>query len=258
MKDLVNTIWHKVARKVQKRVSYSEQEKQGARAKAEEVRTVISNWKQLDSTAIGMGQNCCTAWYLKVSDNKKASYAFDWVVTSPEIIIDVLDDDFRRFLDRSQIISKTYRAGHKYYHDIMFGHRNPALSKEDYAYFQRCVKRWKELMEAKKPIVFVTMVLNEIEKRKDVLNGFNGNIPAPRNQSLKDFETVIARLKQENSNCQFLFIEQYTEADFELEINHQSAETLWIKSSVKGSNTGVQYLNELDNEIITTVFRGLN
>lgn len=258
MKDLVNTIWHAVARKVQKRVSYSEQEKQDARTKARKVKSAIAGWKKPSATPIGMGQNCCTAWYLKISDNKKASYAFDWVVTSPELIIDVLDDDFNRFLDKRQIISKTYRAGHKYYHDIMFGHRNPALSKEDHEYFKRCVNRWKMLMEAQKPVVFVTMVLNEVNKRKDVLNGFNGQISAPRNQTLESFSEVIPRLKQENPNVQFLFIEQYTESDFELEITHQTNEIMWIKSSVKGSNTGVQYLNELDNEIITTIFRGLN
>ena len=28
--------------------------------------------------------------------------------------------------------------------------------------------------------------------------------------------------------------------------------------ALKGSNTGVQYLNELDDELTTTIFRGLN
>ena len=258
MKDFVNTIWHAVARKVQKRVRYSEAEQTDARISAEETRKAIAEWKHPNSVSIGMGQNCCTAWYLKVSENKFASYPFDWIVTSPEIVIDILDDDFNRLLDREQIISKTYRAGHKYYHDILFGHRNPALSKDDYAYFKRCVKRWKALMAAHPPVVYVTVVLNEVDKRKDVLGGFNGSIPPPGNQSLSNFEEMMERLKQVNPNAQFLFIEQYTESNFELSITHQSADVLWIKSSMKGSNTGVQYLHELDNELMTHLFKGLN
>ena len=258
MRDTINTFWHTVAKAVQKRVSYSEREKAEARAKADEVRDQISSWKVDNATPIGMGQNCCTSWYMKTSENKHASYPFDWIVTSSEIIIDILDDDFNRLLDRDQIISKTYRAGHSYYHDIMFGHRNPALSKDDHAYFQRCVKRWKDLMNKNPPVVYVTIVLNEVDKRKDVLNGFNGKMKAPRNQKLADFNEMRQRLKEVNPNTQFLFIEQYTESEFDLDIQDQSEEVMWIRFSVKGSNTGVQYLNKLDDELTTTIFKGLN
>jgi hypothetical protein len=258
MRDAINTFWHTVAKAVQKHVSYSKQEKAQARARVEEVRNQISEWKIAGATPIGMGQNCCTSWYMKQSKNKFASYPFDWIVTSPEIIIDILDDDFNRLLDREQIISKTYRAGHSYYHDIMFGHRNPALSKDDHAYFLRCVKRWKELMKENPPVVYVTIVLNEVDKRKDVLNGFNGKMKAPRDQQLSDFTEMMERLNQVNPNAQFLFIEQYTESDFELNIKHRSDEIMWIRFSVKGSNTGVQYLNEFDDILMTTIFRGLN
>jgi hypothetical protein len=258
MRDAINTFWHTVAKAVQKRVPYSEEEKVEARTKAEEIRKQIADWKVEGATPIGMGQNCCTSWYLKQSENKLASYPFDWIVTSPEIIIDILDDDFNRMLDRNQIISKAYRAGHKYYHDILFGHRNPALSKDDYEYFQRCVQRWKVLMNQNPPIVFVTIVLNEVEKRKAVLNGFNGKMKAPRNQKLGDFTEMMERLNQVNPNAQFLFIEQYSASEFELDIRHQTPEVLWLRFSVKGSNTGVQYLNALDDELTTTIFKGLN
>lgn len=240
MRDAINTFWHTIAKTVQKRVTYSEQEQSDARKSAESVRNQIANWKAEGATPIGMGQNCCTSWYMKQSENKFASYPFDWIVTSPEIIIDILDDDFNRLLDRSQIISKTYRAGHSYYHDIMFGHRNPALSNDDHAYFLRCVERWKNLMKDQPPVVFVTIVLNEVDKRKDVLNGFNGNMKPPRDQKLADFTDMISRLKRVDPNAQFLFIEQYTESDFELKIEHQTENILWLKFSVKGSNTGVQ------------------
>lgn len=222
MRDAINTFWHTIAKTVQKRVTYSEQEQSDARKSAELVRNQIANWKAEGATPIGMGQNCCTSWYMKQSENKFASYPFDWIVTSPEIIIDILDDDFNRLLDRSQIISKTYRAGHSYYHDIMFGHRNPALSNDDHAYFLRCVERWKNLMRDQPPVVFVTIVLNEVDKRKDVLNGFNGKMKPPRDQKLDDFTDMISRLKRVDPNAQFLFIEQYTESDFELKIEHQT------------------------------------
>lgn len=222
MRDAINTFWHTIAKTVQKRVTYSEQEQSDARKSAELVRNQIANWKAEGATPIGMGQNCCTSWYMKQSENKFASYPFDWIVTSPEIIIDILDDDFNRLLDRSQIISKTYRAGHSYYHDIMFGHRNPALSNDDHAYFLRCVERWKNLMKDQPPVVFVTIVLNEVDKRKDVLNGFNGKMKPPRDQKLDDFTDMISRLKRVDPNAQFLFIEQYTESDFELKIEHQT------------------------------------
>lgn len=258
MRDAINTFWHTIAKAVQKRVTYSEQEQLDARNQANIIRSQIVDWKKEGAIPIGMGQNCCTSWYMKQSENKFASYPFDWIVTSPEIIIDILDDDFERLLDRELIISKTYRAGHRYYHDIIFGHRNPALSADDHAYFQRCVSRWKELMEQQPPVVYVTIVLNEVDKRKDVLNGFNGRMKAPRDQKLADFTEMMERLKAVNPNAQFLFIEQYTESDFELTTTYQSEDVMWLRFSVKGSNTGVQYLNALDDELATTIFKGLN
>jgi hypothetical protein len=113
-------------------------------------------------------------------------------------------------------------------------------------------------MKENPPVVYVTIVLNEVDKRKDVLNGFNGKMKAPRDQRLSDFSVLMERLKQVNPNAQFLFIDQYTESEFKLEIQHQTDEVMWLRFSVKGSNTGVQYLNELDDELMTTIFKGLN
>lgn len=236
----------------------SESDRKLMLAEAKKVSSEIRDWVgDAEREKVGLGQNCNASWYLKATDNKRASYPFDWIFTTPEFILDMLGDDFEKLLDRKQLIRHGMDAGHEYYHEWLFGHRNPATSDGDYAFLERCVDRWNKLMHAQKPVIFLTVVLNESGKRKRWKEGFTKNFKMPTDQSLSDFNGVIEKILSLNPKSKFLFIEQYTEEPFELSILEKTESVLWLKFCAIGSNTGVQYLNAVDDEVMKSILKDL-
>jgi len=258
MKSILNKAAHQILKLTHSTVECSDEERATYLARAEEIQTEIREWLgNTEREKIGLGQNCNASWYLKATENKRASYPFDWIFTTPELILDMLDDDFEKFLDKGQLISRGMDAGHEYYHSWLFGHRNPASSSSDHTFFQRCVNRWNELMQAQKPVVFLSVILNESEKRKRWKEGFNKNFKMPTNQKLTDFDGVIDKILSINPNCKFLFVEQYTEEPFELSVIQKTENAFWLKFCAIDSNTGVQYLNEVDDAVMKTLLKDL-
>ncbi len=240
-------------------VECSDADKTAYLNRASEVQKEINEWLgNSDYEKVGLGQNCNSSWYLKATKNKLASYPFDWIFTTPEIIEDMLADDFGAFLDKDQLISRGLDAGHERYHGWLFGHRNPASSTADHDFLGRCVERWNDLMLFQKPVVFVTVVLNESDKRKRWKEGFTKQFRMPKEQKLEGFKTLTQKILSLNPNCKFLFIEQYTQEAFELSVTEKSEQAFWLKFSSIDKNTGVQYLHEVDDEAMKTIFKGLN
>ena len=77
-------------------------------------------------------------------------------------------------------------------------------------------------------------------------------------QNLDSFSELIALMKSINKNVKFLFIEQYTESDLELEIRNKTDDIFWVKYNSAQSNTGVHYLDTLDDTIMKIVYSGLS
>lgn len=257
MKSLLNRLVHFLLRTMHGSKSVSEPERMAYLAQAKAVNRELSCWlAHRPHEYIGLGQNCNASWYIKASGNKRASYPFDWVFTTPEIILDMLGDDFEAFLDRSKFIPHGTDAGHERYHEWFFGHRNPASSDKDHDYLKRCVERWNARMASKEPIVFVTIVLNEFEKRKRWRIGFTKGFSLPKAQTISDFDQLKNKLLSINPNCRFLFIEQYTEQAFSMNIQHKDDHSLWVKFNSMGINSGVQYVNRVDDEAMKILLSG--
>ena len=258
MKQQLGSIIHQLTKLFAKRMEVSTAQTEECVKRSLTTQHHLRDW--LGNAAhevISLGQNCNTAWYIKAAGLKRASYPFDWIYTTPAIITHILDDDFAQLLDRDLIIPHGMDAGHKVYHETLFGHRNPVRSDADYAYYQRCVARWRERMTRQEPIVFVTTVLNEPDKRPRFKAGFTKQIQAPGHQTIADFEGMMQRLKHINPHCRFLFIEQYTEGAFQLDIMHQREDALWIRFCALGRNTGVRYLTEVDEQVMLSMFAAL-
>lgn len=258
MKSILNKGVHEILKLAHTPVVCSDADETAYLNRASKMQQEISEW--LGTTVyekVSLGQNCNASWYLKASENKRASYPFDWLFTTPDIIEDMLANNFEAFLDKNQLISRGLDAGHKRYHGWLFGHRNPAKSTSDFHYFERCIARWNELMQAQKPVLFVTVVLNEFDKRKRWREGFSKHFEMPKDQKLEDFESMMNRITAINPNSKFLFIEQYTEASFELEIKAKTEQAFWLKFCSIDKNTGVQYLHEVDDKVIKNMLKAL-
>lgn len=255
MRNLLNNAWHFLAEKLEKDVILSKEELEMIAKRTEQVSNELNEWVgEVDHELISLGQNCTTSWYIKDTGQKKASYPFDWIFTSAEILTDILEDDFQKLLDPNLIIPRGYRAGHKFYHSFQYGHRNPASSKSDLEYYHRCIDRWNKMMTENRPVVLIYTVLNERDKRPDYTNGFSQQIAHPEIQKPEHFQDLVALIKSKNSNAKLLFVEQNTEQNFKLEIQEKTDDVCWLRFDSLGSNTGVKYPNSLDDQVMKSVY----
>lgn len=136
----------------------------GAKNLTDKVRHIyvtFVNLKYNMNYVISLGPSCFGSYMCKRQGLKRFSCPFDWTAMSdPEYLIDILETDFKHFLDSSQYIDhadkENNRAGHKRYGEWFFCHFNPRIKKE-YDYYVRCVERFRTVM--KKPNVLYVMHL---------------------------------------------------------------------------------------------------
>jgi hypothetical protein len=208
---------------------------------------------------ISLGQNCSTSWYLKQANLKRESYPFDWIFSSPEIILDCMQDRFQKFLDKSLIVEHEEKqtAGHSVYHQNLFNHRNPLLSEEDYAYYQRCCSRFLQEMESNRPKVYVMTLINEPDKRKLWAQGFNQRFMMPTNQDETSVENVIQYLHQYDAEAKFIIVDHYTEGERTVWSRQVSEHVMFVLFKAGGSNNGVRYLDKVDDKCFKLILSGL-
>lgn len=225
---------------------------------AEEIARQLADWRgQHPHAVISLGQNCGTAWYLKAVGLKQVSYPFDWVTTSPAIIVHCLHDRFQTFLQRDLMVSRGMMASHTVYHANSFSHRNPKSSDADHGYFVRCVQRFLQVLDDRAPVIFVTTVLNEAAKRPVWADGFVYDFKRPDDQVADDFTDMMDAINSIDPNARFLFIEEYTEGPFSLEITQRTDRMVWLRHCARGRSTGVQYLDRTDDEVALRIYAAL-
>lgn len=113
---------------------------------------------------IPFGNQCISAFYLKENNLKLLSYPFDWIFCNPSIINDMIDDNFKKFLDKDNYVIKD-STSEKNKHSIylpdlyLFNHRNP-IKDDDYLYFLRCIERFYNVLKKKETKLFLITILN--------------------------------------------------------------------------------------------------
>lgn len=124
-----------------------------------------------------LGHGCHSAAILQRLGIKIESYPFDWMNSRPGMIKDCIEDDFKKFLDRSyysEIVNHWDdhdACQHDFYasylqdvsnpeKQIIFRHRNPLVDDEAYAYYQRCVERFRKLLSSNEEKTFIIMYPN--------------------------------------------------------------------------------------------------
>jgi hypothetical protein len=203
---------------------------------------------------ISLGQNCTVAWYLKQTALKKASYPFDWIFTSPEIVSDTIENGFVDFLDQKMLIQlpgKPY-MGHQKYHSRIFNHKNPI---KDIGYYERCSDRFLQVLKADCKNVFIMILLNETEKRLDWKNGFDRLYSLPVNQSPMTVMPMINGMLSINPSAKFILLDVYTENNRrDISPAKISDEVFSIKVLVKSHSTGVYFTDALDDFLFKLIF----
>jgi hypothetical protein len=124
--------------------------------------------KTIINYAIPLGSQCFSANFLKDNNLKKVSYPFDWIFSTPKVIINILDDNFEKFLNKDYYVIKDINSHFNkhliYLPDLnMFNHRNP-LNDEDHKYYKRCINRFKTILSKDETKLFlITSLKNEIK-----------------------------------------------------------------------------------------------
>ncbi len=116
---------------------------------------------------VPLGCCCHIAQTLRELKLANCSYPFDWIKASPTQIADILEGGFVEFMDREKYIvndSNANGCSHNIYGENFFPHKNP-MKDEDYAYYERCIGRFRGVLDCSDNKLFV-MIYN-VEDGKD-------------------------------------------------------------------------------------------
>jgi hypothetical protein len=137
-----------------------------------------------------LGSFCHTASHLQRYHMRNVAYPFDWVLSSPRMVMDCLRDDFRTFLDSTQHVTAepgissnhlTYGAmvwgknfDGVFNQHLTFAHKD-VTTADDYSYYQRCVERFRTLLGSQESKLFILIAQDmeydpqEIHELRDML-----------------------------------------------------------------------------------------
>ena len=203
---------------------------------------------------ISLGTLCHPARMLQRIHVKKVSYPFDWMFTDENVIIDILNDDFTKFMDKSYYGDVKHKfsertCGHSLYHEDFFFHKNPR-NEDDYLYYQRCISRFKGMLRDPGEKLFIMMYAPGSTKHPtDVYKLFeNGSSKEDIILDLKRRgENLNNTLMNHTHNYKLLIVMNFGNNDaqsFEMEhvgnIHYMTLNTL-------SESTGVTFKDNMDN-----------
>lgn len=193
---------------------------------------------------IPFGSQCFSSFFFKKNDLKRESYPFDWIFSSPHVILDILEDGFNKFLNKDYYVIKDINSD-KNKHSIylpdlyMYNHRNP-LKDTDYQYYIRCIHR-------------LYKILNKKEKKLFLLTSLNNEI----NNELENICLLNNKLSDITNNYIFIAIFQKCTGVQSKDI-HEYDNLIVIQITTLSDSNGVIFLNDLDNiyykDIIYSIF----
>ena len=180
---------------------------------------------------------------MKRCNLKTCSYPFDWCFSDTGVVIDCIKDDFKVYLDASYYIHiSENKCGHSKYGHNMWWHHNLITNENHYAYFARCVDRFKKLLKLKHRKMFViTFVNGEYGSYED---NFNEKVIEFNNELQKFTENYILlaitnKITQNKQSHAF---------KYEDNIHFLTLNTL-------SKSNGGQFLNDGDNTYLDNLLR---
>ena len=182
---------------------------------------------------------------LKRNNVKTNSYPFDWIFSSPEMIIDCVEDNFNKFLDRQYYVSKSDKqCEHMYYKksdNCIFRHHNPLIHIRDYEYFSRCVIRFKNLLSEKENVKLFTTIFVNQENDSHQLK-----------QSLIDFNSKFSLYTTNYILLVIIHFPKSKERCYKIEEN---ANVHFLILRTVSNSDGVRFNDETDNIFLDSILK---
>jgi hypothetical protein len=195
-----------------------------------------------------LGTQCSSSSLIKELGLKLESYPFDWIFSKPSIVIDCLQTNFARLLDKSnykQCVEEK-RNIHKYYYTnelTMFQHHNPYRNK-DHEYFVRCVNRFNALLQSPNKKLFVVTILD----KQTYINAKNDELV--HNVFDLDCSSVIElnnELKKHTTNYHIVCFKQTIKGYCSWKLT-KFDNIDYIEMTTIDVNDGAQFINERDSK----------
>ena len=195
-----------------------------------------------------IGFYCYSSKLLEDMKIRTCSYPFDWIFSNTKLIKDCLEDNFKRFMDKSYYISGGRgKCVHTLYGDHMtFFHKNPLDSEEDYKYYIRCIDRFNKLLKNKnnKKLFVITLNFGKEENKKKIW--------IDKEKQQREIIELNNFLSKYTSNYRILciyIIKDNTQKYEFTEINNID----FLKIHTKSTNTGKVFRDEKDNEFVHSI-----
>lgn len=208
-----------------------------------------------------LGLMCHTARMMQRLHIKTESYPFDWVFSDDKIIIDAIEDDFKKFMDPTYYIEPKTKfterqCGHSIYHPDFFFHKNPK-NKYDYDYYERCITRFRKMIKSSEKKLFIHMYTPQNTTHPmDVYNMLNVNTKEQIINELKNRGRNLNNILSKHTNNYTLLViinfannnEQSFVIEFDTNISFITINTL-------SSSNGVEFGNNCDNLYLSGIIR---
>ena len=197
--------------------------------------------------ACSLGTLCHAAYMIKTIGLKRCSYPFDWIFSNPAIIVDCLENDFQVFLDRSLHCPSSLEepcSGHMIYGGETFRHRN-VLQDDDYAYYVRCVDRFRSLLQNDCSKFFIMIMVNRGQ-------------PEPLPQEERDILHLNDALSQKTRNHHLIVIHHHVDPSgaFQHSIRKTKDVTMVLLRTISASD-GICLQDHAENERLNQIILDL-
>jgi hypothetical protein len=194
------------------------------------------------------GPFCHTGNLLQRLNIKIVSFPFDWLCTTPLIISDCIENNFRYFLDKSYYLldENDNHQVHKYYADhlnsntVLFAHSNP-LQPTVYEYLERCIKRFDILLHCSDKKLFIISYM--VTYTETVDSDYMAKVKI-LNETLSKKTTnydILCIINNPNQSAQSFSFDKMDNNIFILQLNTFSI------------SHGVFFLNENDNLFLQNI-----
>lgn len=188
---------------------------------------------------IPFGSNCFIASNLKRNNIKLTSYPFDWIFSYPNDIIDMIETNFEKILNKNFYLYKDLNINYNFHKEYcpelrMFNHYNP-YKESDYEYIKRCINRFNNVLKKKENKLFIMMFTN---------NNVNNEI-----KNIIKLKHIIDKKTSEYDIICF-FQEKRGYQDKKI-INYLNIKL--IQLSTIDDNNGVNFILDKDEEYFNTI-----
>lgn len=180
---------------------------------------------------ISIGQRCPAATIIKAAGLRKAAYPFDWILSGGEgWTSSILDDDFEKFMNKELFTPLAPdMCGHKSFCYKFFYHKNPADNDEDYAYYERCIARFRDKVRSEEPVYLIhthewtgdqEKIVKELLKSLDNFGARNFKLISIRNTAIQfthcskeDYDGYKIKLDKTFDNAYLFSLEYHNNWD---------------------------------------------